>query len=70
MAYVAPKCYTYDNGKDFYYSVRSGNDSSNSLESGRYDSRGGRNWRVRTKVKKAYMNVIIIQGRPPKKRKK
>lgn len=61
----AHKIYTYKTPSGIYvYSVRAWNDLKNSLDSGKYASRGGRNWKVRKLLATIYKGAKVIQGRP------
>ena len=65
MASAPNKCYTYRDGEVYRYSLRAGNNNKNSLENGRYQSRQGRNARVR-KLMAMDKTMVVIQGRPKK----
>lgn len=58
-------CYTYRTGEVYRYSVRAGNNHSNSIENGKYASRTGRNLRV-NKLRKLYPGLKVVQGKPIK----
>lgn len=60
-------CYTYSTTskgvKTFRYSVRAGNDHSNSLGSNKFQTAGGRNKAV-ARMKKKDKSMKVVQGRP------